>query len=131
MKSHHPQLSPLNFQRFVSTAQLGFTEHGEEKPEKREVESVLMYRCCECDELYECRDEAEGCDCIETKAWPDPDNWACPICANDCASPRIAADCCLWKDFDAPARWRMADAVEAGRTWAEQLGVQVEHLPKF
>lgn len=126
MNSHHPRLSPLNFQRFVTQSHLESSERVKEK-KARQVERVTMWRCPECTEVYEWRDEAEEC-CPEEI---ETEQWKCPLCTAPNESAREAADCCLWKDFDAPTRWRMADAVDAGGTWADELGVQVEHLPKF
>ena len=130
MKSHHPHLSPLNFQRFVLRAQLGETEHPLAEPKKGEAYRVVMYGCPKCDELYEFRSAAEEC-CEEPCSGNDLDKWNCPICGVTCESPRDASDCCLWRDYPAQDRWRMADAVEGGSTWAEQLGVDVDRLPNF
>jgi hypothetical protein len=46
------------------------------------------------------------------------------VCGTTAETHRLAADCCLWKDIGAAERWRIADAVEAGATWADQLGVK-------
>ncbi len=82
-----------------------------------------MYRCPECRELHEREDEAEDC-CNETAAsenGANPTN--CPVCGEMYQSCRDAADCCLWKDLDAPTRWAIADAVEAGGEWTTELGL--------
>jgi hypothetical protein len=83
-----------------------------------------MYRCNVCRELNDDEDEAAECctDEVETHAEELP-NW-CPVCGKEATSPHEVADCCLWKDLDAPTRWKMADQVEAGATWAEVLGVR-------
>lgn len=130
MKSHHPHLSPLHFQRFVDLAHRGESVHPMAEPKKREAEYVSAYRCTECREIYEYRDEAEDC-CPIDSTDPNLDKWSCPICGEECATAHIAADCCLWLDYCAQDRWRMANAVEAGSTWAEQLGIDTESLPNF
>lgn len=124
MNSRHAHLSPLNLQRFVTTAHLVIAEEVK-AGEKRKPELVTAYRCTECSEIYEYRADAEEC----CPADEQPQKWCCPLCSEDHSEARQAADCCLWKDYDAPTRWRMADAVEAGSNWAEQLGVQVQTLP--
>lgn len=46
----------------------------------------------------------------------------CPVCRQGGNRDyHAAASCCLWKDLDAPARWRIADAVEAGASWDEAI----------
>lgn len=91
---------------------------GQESRLKRRsrVEEVTRYLCTVCDEVHEKRSEAEAC-CAPAVAGAN----SCPICNGNAVSPRHAADCCLWKDLDAPTRWAVADAVEAGSTWAEEL----------
>lgn len=87
------------------------------------VEEVVMYRCTECQELHE--DEDDAADCCEVEGLHDEEAPSiCPVCAAKFSSPHEASDCCLWKDIDALTRWRMADQVVAGATWAEVLGVK-------
>lgn len=45
----------------------------------------------------------------------------CPVCGEKSTSPHEAVECCLWKDLDAPTRWTVAAALEAGSTWTEEL----------
>ena len=45
----------------------------------------------------------------------------CPVCGEASSSPHESVECCLWKDLDAPTRWKVAAALEAGSTWTEQL----------
>ena len=78
--------------------------------------AITRYECPTCSEDYDDEEDAEGC-CGED----DVGDNGCPVCAEKCNDTRDASDCCLWKDIDAPTRWRMADAVDAGSTWAEQL----------
>lgn len=99
-------------------------EHKRERDVDR-VEEVTMYRCTECDELHDDEDDAFDCcapdggvDGLHDQEAPD----TCPVCGQDFMSARDAVDCCLWKDIDAPTRWRMADQVDAGATWAQVLG---------
>lgn len=88
------------------------------------VEAVLMYRCTECDEVHDHRLDAEDC-CPpdDLLLHHEEDSVQCPVCGEEHIDHRYAVDCCLWKDIDAPTRWRIADAVEAGATWHEALGV--------
>ena len=76
-----------------------------------------MYRCPECDTLHDDEDDAEDC-CKITEGQA-----RCPVCDEKYESHRSAADCCLWKDLDAPTRWAIADAVEAGSDWVTELGI--------
>lgn len=94
--------------------------------EKGRVVEVVMYRCAECDELHDDEDDAAECcaddavDGLHDEEAPD----ACPVCGLDHIDAYSAADCCLWKDIDAPTRWRMADRVEAGESWSQVLEVR-------
>lgn len=114
------QLSPLNLSGLLTTLQAqacGTTPAA--NPKERRNRALECWRCPECREVYDWEDEAEEC-CAE----PAPavtSQPTCPVCAAEYTSHRDAADCCLWKDLDAPTRWRMADAVEAGSTWADQI----------
>lgn len=93
---------------------------GKETKKPRRVEAVVMYRCPTCGELHDWEDDAEAC-CEETAVEPSAPN--CPVCGEKYDSHRAASDCCLWKDLDAPTRWKIADAVEAGAEWADALGL--------
>lgn len=91
---------------------------------RRRVEEVTCWRCLECDALHEDEDEAMDC-CEPAVAVHDEEiGDHCPVCSKEYANPHEVADCCLWKDIDAPTRWRMACQVEAGSTWAQVLGVE-------
>lgn len=103
-------LSPLNFSGLIAAQR----NPREVNPKRGSATAVMYYECDECGEHYDSEKEAQDC-CAE----PTPE--CCPVCLSEAASPRDAADCCLWKDLDAATRWRMADAVENGSTWAEQL----------
>lgn len=117
------RLSPLNLSGLVaqSTAIIDKAGPHEGRPLP---ERVVMWRCGTCDELHEDEDDADAC-CAKVSGdgLIDDDPAACPVCSKGAYSLRDAADCCLWRDIDAPTRYRMADAVEAGSTWAEQLGI--------
>ena len=113
------QLSPLN--KHTMLARLNVYRD----PRKRHATAVTKYECTDCGELHDWECDAEDC-CEETRkhAAAAGDGTNCPVCGEGYSTHHLAADCCLWKDFDAATRWRMADAVAAGSTWAEQLGIQ-------
>jgi hypothetical protein len=107
------QLSPLNFSGLIQNiTQAGNTT---ETTTNGRVREIVLYECCECYERHEDEDDAAEC-CAEVSEYTD-----CPVCKCVCSDHRDATDCCLWKDFDGPTRWAMADKVEAGATWAEVL----------
>lgn len=91
----------------------------------REVEVVEMYRCPVCRDLHDWEDDA--IECCKSEApqglHAEEDAKACPVCGQEYTNPYDAADCCLWKDLDAPTRRRMAARVDAGETWTDVLGV--------
>ena len=91
-------------------------------PEPRRAEEVTAYRCPDCGDLHE--DEDDALQCCEPAGHDQDAEIACPVCTVKHIDHREAADCCLWRDLDAPTRWRVADAVEAGATWAEALSAQ-------
>jgi rubredoxin len=96
---------------------------GKEKKRNTPVE-VSAYRCPVCNYLHEDEDEAADCCDYEppTGAKPhDDEDIYCPVCGQAYVDHRHAVDCCLWKDIDAPTRWRIADAVEAGAEWVEAI----------
>jgi len=108
-------LSPLNFSGLIATDLGPVTE----KKRGRAVE-IVQWSCSECCCVYDDEDEAAECCGDEDEEYA----CACPVCGTGkYEDARDASDCCLWKDIDAPTRWKMADAVDAGSTWAEQLGV--------
>lgn len=117
---HAIQLSPFNSRAIIEPF-LTIGEIPYRQTKKRRVEEVTMYRCPECYELHEWESDAEKC-CDKTVA-ANGDKIECPVCHERHESHRDAADCCLWKDIDAPTRWRIADAVENGSTWVEQLNI--------
>jgi hypothetical protein len=115
------KLSPLNLSGLVARARADESVDG--KPQKSRAEAVTMWRCTECDEVHEWKSDAEECcDPAGKPAGSGP--VSCPVCGNRFDAHRDAADCCLWKDLDAITRWRVADAVDAGATWAEALGLE-------
>lgn len=101
----------------------GMPEELETRLRQAAVTEVSMWRCNVCRELHDDEvDVAECCtDAVMTHAEELP-NW-CPVCGKEATSPHEASDCCLWKDLDATTRWKMANQVEAGATWAEVLQV--------
>lgn len=109
------QLSPATKRGMFST--LLEQKRAEEESKDPHIETVMRYVCPHelCGELHEYRDDAIEC-CAE-----EPGDIRCPVCNVYCANEMIAADCCLWKDLDAPARWTIADKVNKGATWAEAI----------
>lgn len=109
-------LSPRTINGLIATQREGMhtPSHAE-----RHIETVTYYVCPVCDEKHDYRSEAAEC-CGEDDEHSEEAS-SCPVCGNRYGEPHVAADCCLWKDLDAPSRWRIADAVEAGATWAEAL----------
>ena len=102
----------------------GIPEELEKRLRRGAVTEVLMWRCNVCRELHEDEDDAAECCAGEVKTHPEELPTWCPVCGQEATSPHEAADCCLWKDVDHVTRWKMADQVEAGATWAEVLGVR-------
>lgn len=85
--------------------------------------AITLYQCDACEEEYDSRNEAEDC-CTEEEPDEEPDDHEptdCPVCGSESYDYRDATDCWMWKDLDAPKRWAIADAVEAGATWQEAI----------
>ena len=121
------QLSPAARRGIFHTLIAQDTPEAAEGKRQRDlgrVEEVMMYRCTECREIHDDEDDAADCCAPDAVEGLHDEEQAthCPVCALKFNSARDAADCCLWKDIDAPTRWRMADQVNAGATWAEVLG---------
>jgi hypothetical protein len=120
------RISPLNFKGLMDniTSPRPMRIDPADKSDRAKPEQVWL--CPECDDVHKSYDDAVDC-CADLDSYEAPEFVACPVCTrgfkDSDASPayRFAADCCLWKDLDAPTRWRIADAVEAGSTWAEEL----------
>jgi hypothetical protein len=103
------------------------------------------YVCPACDSSHKQESDAEACcprdtevvyesedgqrydsasELAEAVAGSDADSACssgCPVCAEPYTSHALAADCCLWKDIDAPTRWRIAAAVEQGTPWLDAI----------
>lgn len=123
-------LSPLNFVGLIARINDSDLARGSKwmaKPEKkkrRKAIQVICWQCPACSDTHEDEDDAEDCCADESSGTAHEEGSSdCPVCGLGYPEPRVAADCCLWKDLDAPTRWRMADAVEAGSTWQTQLGL--------
>lgn len=118
------QLSPLNFRGLIDT--LGVVVPTDDLQSKRKYvakrKALQCWRCPECNEVHDWESDAEEC-CAEPEGNPPHAAMSCPVCSQKAESHRDATDCCLWKDLDGPTRWAMADAVEAGGSWASQLGL--------
>lgn len=116
-------LSPLNQANLRlhgdSATELATIEHA---LVPNEVTEVTAYQCSECDALHLDKDDAADCCALETPLHHGSEVGACcPLCESPFATHREAADCCLWQDIPAPVRWRIADAVEAGGTWTDEI----------
>lgn len=88
---------------------------------------VTAYECPICGDLH--IDEAAAEDCcqhdVRRTGLHDQDFGAfCPVCGVGHKDEYGAADCCLWHDLSAPARWRIAAAVEAGAAWADAISAE-------
>ena len=121
------RLSTLNLTALLRREVFDYSENPQEakKAERKSARYTHAYECPECDSLYRWEDEAEDC-CQGAKAKaPDPHSYAqqCPVCGSDNETAAEASDCCLWKDLDIPTRHAIAQRVEAGSTWARELGV--------
>jgi hypothetical protein len=115
------KLSPLTLNGLNHYSD-GAVQNPSKAPSRRtqEVEEVVVYRCPVCQEIHEDEDDAKSC-CSDCDVDGEIPLKNCPVCNQPWTAFRDAADCCLWKDLDAPTRWQIADAVEAGSTWIDQL----------
>lgn len=116
-------LSPLNLRGLIASQNLVGEPVQAELGPKRNSRSrpIECWKCSECFEVYDDEDEARDC-CARSNSDSAPVRQpACPVCNQGSYGFRDAADCCLWKDMDTTTRWRVADAVEAGSSWPEQL----------
>jgi hypothetical protein len=118
------KLSPLNLSGLLADWRANEKpEHSTvAKPRRRAIE-VIKWACPVCNEQYEEDEEKDAEACCQGNG-TDQENPCCPVCKRQYIDHREAADCCLWKDIDALTRYRIADAVEAGSSWAEELGLQ-------
>ena len=117
------RVSPLNLSGLLADW------HGNEKPntktdkKRKSAREVIHWACPVCGETFDEDEEKEAEACCQGKA-ADNEEAACPVCKQNYINHREAANCCLWKDIDAVTRYRMADAVECGSSWAAELGLQ-------
>lgn len=116
------RLSPLNFRGLLATMGLDGADANDKRRKTTHRAAIQCWKCPECFDVHDFEDEAEDC-CAELEKKSAADDAACPVCAEAAKDHRDAADCCLWKDLDAPTRWAIADAVAAGGSWTEALGV--------
>lgn len=119
-------LSPLNFSGLMAREFCVADAEVETKTATRKIARLVMaYACPLCSSLWDGEDEAEEC----CQGAETPRNafasyeQQCPVCAQKCESAVDASDCCLWKDLDQQTRHAMAARVEAGSTWARELGI--------
>lgn len=133
--NQHPAryiLSPLNLSGLRLTVERECAEpaiedlEAKRRRDEKRVEVVTRYICTACDEEHNFHSDAEDC----CKDEPDAEapgavlKGACPVCRRQYQDDiEAAADCCLWKDLDAPARWRIAALVEGGQSWTEAIEV--------
>lgn len=119
------QLSPLNFSGLIAFGRLNqaMLESLPVKKHRAAPVEVTMWRCPECDDLHDDEVDAEECcqGAEEECAIDDEPPPHCPVCNAELSDHHEAANCCLWKDFDAPTRWRIAEAVEAGGKWMDEI----------
>ena len=113
------QLSPLNFRGLLHTMNIVGEPESPDQTRHSRRRAIECWRCPECLDIHDYEDEAEEC-CNDADA-KAPSAPACPVCAQKYATHRDASDCCIWKDLSAQQRWQIADAVEAGGSWADQL----------
>lgn len=118
------RISPLNLSglRLTVERECANPESPSEKRDKRyqKVEEVTYYRCTKCEEEHDYRSDAEEC-CPDSEESGAVLKDTCPVCQREHYAVEAAADCCLWKDLDAPSRWRIAALVEAGKSWTESI----------
>lgn len=121
------RLSPLNLTALLRREVFDYEASPEEAKmaERKIPRCVLAYECPECEALYRWEDVAEECCQAAKEKAPDPHSYAqqCPVCGSDKETAEEASDCCLWKDLDIQTRHALARKVEAGSTWARELGV--------
>lgn len=108
----------------------------------------LRYRCHACGSLSRSEWDAERCCPPETeKVWVHPTTGEeftsrgeladamhghqdapalCPVCGDDNADIDEAANCCLWRDLDVTARYRIARLVEGGSDWASAIAAETD-----
>ncbi len=89
---------------------------------------VYVWECEECGDRHDYEDEAaECCALVDAEGEPTEEGFQCPVCRRGGnRDNHEAANCCLWKDLDAPARWRIADAVDAGASWTDAIAEETE-----
>lgn len=81
------------------------TELAEKKP--REPEAVVMWRCPECQELYDDDYDAEQC-CADEDDLSSLADARCPSCGTGYETFESAVDCCMWLTHCPAERWEMA-----------------------
>jgi hypothetical protein len=107
-------LSPLT--RFRLFAPLVDGDIAGIKKRERRVREITVYQCPDCFERYDWEEEAEECCGNEPEG-----EYHCPVCRQGNKDNHEAANCCLWKDLDPMARYRIAMAVDAGAEWQEAI----------
>lgn len=132
-------LSPLTRSRLLAHAAVGFTSY--EMADTEWARKYKRYACSFCGGVYHQERDAEYC-CPRTVdvvfVSPSGEEFnsaeelassmegeesapACPVCSNPYTDAWQAVDCCLWKDIEAPTRWRIAASVEQGTSWLDAI----------
>lgn len=113
------QLSPLTLSNMRALREAP----QDQRPGARQLpEQVTAYECPLCGDLHHDEHDAEVCCQGSAPEGHDQDGpVACPVCGSSHRDYHVAAECCLWHDLDAPTRWRVADAVEAGSSWEDAI----------
>lgn len=113
------RIGPLNLSGLRLTVERECANPDDKSKKRDRVEEVVYYVCTNCDEEHDERSDAEKCCESEESGSVQKDH--CPVCQREHLDAENAADCCLWKDLDAPSRWRIASLVEAGKSWTESI----------
>lgn len=117
------QLSPLNLSGLLARARSEDWQATAAPGKKRlRAREIIRWECPVCGDTFNEDEEQDAENCCQGKA-ADAARAGCPVCGQAFIDHREAADCCLWKDIDAPTRYGIADAVEAGSSWVAELGV--------
>ena len=116
-------LSPLNLSGMLARDRGVSADSTAVKNERKSAREIVTWACPICRNAFDEDEEKKAEECCQGKAC-DEENNSCPVCDKSYINHREAADCCLWKDIDAPTRYKMADAVEAGSSWSQELGVR-------
>ena len=119
------RLSPLNLSGLIDGARAGYSRSDKAAGKRKSAMEIVRWGCPECGDTFDEDEEQLAEDCCQGKS-ADDESSGCPVCEKSYVDHREAADCCLWKDIDAITRYRIADAVAAGSSWAAELGIDAQ-----